>query len=273
MKCFLVALACLLALTACENINIHLAAEAGLDAVKAATLSDEDVQKLAARAAQHADHTNDVAPPESTHAKRLHRLVGDHLQEDGQNFNFKVYLSQDVNAFAMADGTIRIYSGLMDMLDDQELLFVIGHEMGHVAKRHIRKKMLLAYAGSALRKAIASQNNLAGDISRSMVGGFTETLLNAQFSQQEEREADDYGFLFLTAQGYDKASAVSALRKLATLGNNHSFLSSHPAPDARANRMEKKLYAPDQTTTDSLFSRLMAWLKELLSTLLQRFLP
>ena len=33
----------------------------------------------------------------------------------------------------MADGTIRVYSGLMDLMTDDELLFVIGHEMGHVA--------------------------------------------------------------------------------------------------------------------------------------------
>jgi putative metalloprotease len=35
-----------------------------------------------------------------------------------------------VNAFATADGTIRIYSGLMEMMTDDELIFVIGHEIG-----------------------------------------------------------------------------------------------------------------------------------------------
>jgi putative metalloprotease len=101
--------------------------------------------------------------------------------------------------------------------------------------------MMIAYGGSALRKAIASQNSLAGDISRSVLGSFTETLLNAQFSQQEEREADDYGLEFLIAKGYERKAAVSALQKLATLGANHSFLSSHPAPDRRAVRLEKQL--------------------------------
>jgi len=66
----------------------------------------------------------------------------------------------------MANGTIRVYSGLMDMLDDGELRFVIGHEMGHVMKNHIRKKIRLAYAASAVRKGIASQNNIAGDVAR-----------------------------------------------------------------------------------------------------------
>jgi putative metalloprotease len=36
----------------------------------------------------------------------------------------------------MADGSIRIYSGLMEMMDEGELLFVLGHEMGHVVEKH-----------------------------------------------------------------------------------------------------------------------------------------
>lgn len=139
----------------------------------------------------------------------------------------------------MADGTIRIYSGLMDMMDDGELRFVIGHEMGHVVRNHIRKKLQLAYAAGALRKGIASQANTVGAIAASQLGGFTEMLVNAQFSQQEEREADDYGAAFLERLGFERKPALTALRKLAALGNDHSFLASHPAPGARADRLEK----------------------------------
>ena len=100
----------------------------------------------------------------------------------------------------MADGTIRIYAGLMDLLDDGELLFVVGHEMGHMAKEHIRKKIRLAYAASAVRKGIASQGGAAGDVAGSLLGGLAEALLNAQFSQLEEKEADDAGLAFLKRQ-------------------------------------------------------------------------
>ena len=67
---------------------------------------------------------------------------------------------------------------------------------------------MLAYAGSAARKAIASQQNTAGEIARSAIGGLVEKLVNAQFSQQEEREADDYGVLYLQRLGYDVQPAV-----------------------------------------------------------------
>lgn len=126
-------------------------------------------------------------------------------------------------------------------MNDGELRFVIGHEMGHVMKKHIRKKIQLAYAASAVRKGIASQDGTAGEVARSALGGLAETLMNAQFSQLEEKEADDYGLLFMKKKEVEPKAAVSALKKLAGLGKGHSFLSSHPDPDKRAERLQTQL--------------------------------
>jgi putative metalloprotease len=238
-----------------------MALQAGADAVRAATLDDEDVQRLAVDVAQESDRKHEVAPPENPHAKRLEKLTGGYRMIDGREFHFKVYLSPMVNAFAMADGTIRIYSGLMDMMTDPELIFVIGHEIGHVVENHIKEKLRLAYAGSAVRKAIASQQNEIGDIARSAIGALTEGLLNAQFSQKEERESDDFGVKFLEQKGYGIQPAISALMKLAALGGNHSFLSSHPAPEKSAKRLQEKALTPTQHEDSSLLSRLVSWLK------------
>lgn len=228
-------------LSGCENTDVMTATDAGMDAVKAFTLSDQDVQKIAIQSAQSFDLKHTVAQPESKYAKRLNNLVRQQFQDGSLKFNYGAYISPEVNAFAMANGTIRVYSGLMDMLDDGELRFVIGHEMGHVMKNHIRKKIQLAYAASAVRKGIASQNNAVGDIARSMFGGLAETLMNAQFSQFEEKEADDYGLGFLKKEKFEPQDAVSALKKIATLGKGHSFLSSHPDPDKRAERLKAQL--------------------------------
>lgn len=248
-------------IAACEDTDVGMAIEAGKDAFQAATLTDEEVKRTALAVARKSDRENTVAPANNPYAQRLARLVGRGGQYDGDTFDFKVYLSSKVNAFAMADGTIRIYSGLMDMLDDRELTFVVGHETGHVAAEHIRKKIMMAYAGRAVRKAIASQRNEAGQIARSGIGALLETLVNSQFSQQEEREADDHGVLFLRRRGYDHRPAISALTKLATLGNRHAFLSSHPAPEARAKRIGAGGYEPLTVTDASLFERLWTWLK------------
>ncbi|WP_299983628.1 M48 family metalloprotease [Desulfobacula sp.] len=114
------------------------------------------------------------------------------------------------------------------------------------------------YAASAVRKGIASQENIAGDIARSVLGGLAQTLLSAQFSQAEEREADDFGILFLKKYGFDVNAAISALKKLDGLGKKHSFLSSHPAPAARAKRLKKKLDPPEKIGAASFFDKLIA---------------
>ncbi len=235
--CFLM----MIVFAGCEETDVRLATEAGLDAIKSITLKDEDIQRLAAKSAAYSDQKNIVAKGNNPYNLRMRRLVEDHYQEGNIRFNYKVYLSDTINAFAMADGTIRIYSGLMDMMNDGELRFIIGHEMGHVVKDHIRKKIQLAYAASAVRKGIASQNSAVGDIARSQLGGFAELLMNAQFSQFEEKEADDYGLKFLREKGYKPISAVTALKKLVSLGNDHSFLASHPAPGIRAERIQAQI--------------------------------
>lgn len=241
MKRFTILLLCLLFLSGCENTDVTIATDAGMDALKAVSLSDKDLEEIAERSAQLADQRHTLASADNRYAQRLARLVGRHQQDGDLTFTYGVYLSPEVNAFAMANGTIRIYSGLMDMLTDGELRFVVGHEMGHVKKNHIRKKIQLAYAASAVRKGIASQNNTAGDVARSLFGGLAEALLNAQFSQLEEKEADDYGLAFLRRERYEPKDAVSALEKLAQLGKGHSFLSSHPDPELRAERLQAQL--------------------------------
>ena len=262
---FAVCLCLVFMLSGCENTDVTTAVDAGRDAVKALTLSDQGVQDIAKISAQLADKQHAVAPTNNKYAKRLNGLVTQQFQEGNLKFNYAVYISPEVNAFAMADGTIRIYSGLMDMLEDGELRFVIGHEMGHVVKNHIKKKIQLSYASSAVRKAVSSQNSAVGELARSAVGSLAESLMNAQFSQLEEKEADDYGLGFLKREKYSTPDAVSALRKIAKLSKGHSFLSSHPDPEKRADRLQAQLEGNAlsiEETQQSLVSKVKIFMEQ-----------
>ena len=195
MRIFLL-LFSLILLGGCEDTNVYLATDAAKDAVTAVTLSDEQVVELARQASLSKDSHHRVAEPGSAYDKRLQQLTRRYRERDGQQFNFKVYLTDEVNAFAMADGTIRVYSGLMDLMDDDELLFIIGHEMGHVIHDHSRKKVVLAYGASALRKGLASQQNELGALAASVAGGFAEQLTNAQFSSTRKGRRTGMEFSF-----------------------------------------------------------------------------
>lgn len=77
---------CLLALYGCEDTNVRMATEAGMEVVQALTLSDQEIRELANSAAEHADKKHHIAPPENKYAQRLQRLIKGHLKEEGYNF-------------------------------------------------------------------------------------------------------------------------------------------------------------------------------------------
>ncbi|RYY10484.1 MAG: peptidase, partial [Alphaproteobacteria bacterium] len=163
-----------------------------------------------------------------------------------QPVNYKVYLTPDVNAWAMANGCVRVYSGLMDLMNDDELRGVIGHEEGHVALGHTRKAMQTAYATSAARDMAGAAGGNVAAMSQSQIGALAEKFVNAQFSQSQESEADNYSFDLLTRQKLKRDGLVTAFQKLAAMGGESgtSMLSSHPSSTDRAANMQKRI---DQT--------------------------
>jgi metalloprotease len=245
LKRLFVILFVLFAVTQTVNAGWNLpgAVSAGKDAVKAATLSDEDVNHLAQSASQHYDESNQVAQTSSPYAVRLAQITKGMKNDAGLKPDIKVYITDDVNAFAMANGSIRVYSGLMDKLTDDEVRYVIGHEIGHVNLGHSKKALQVAYAASAGRKAAAaSGNGGVVALSDSAMGELAEKLVSAQFSQSQERDADLYALKMMKHNNYDPKAAVSALRKLENLfGNESSVFASHPALGDRANALEKAL--------------------------------
>lgn len=231
----------ILLLTGCENVNTGILTDAVNDGLGAASMTSKDVLLLAEESRKDLDSQAVIADEKSEYYRRLFRLIDQNETFQNVSFNFKIYISNEINAFALPDGSIRIYSGLMDFLTDDELVFVIGHEMGHVINEDTLDKLRVAYGTRAVQKGLSSIKGDVGEVSASWVGDLSNALINSQFSQQEEREADDYGLYYLTVRGIDRNASVSALMKLATLGADHSFLSTHPEPEARANRLHERI--------------------------------
>jgi putative metalloprotease len=236
MKKLLIAtcLSATLLTTGCVDTGLS----AGTDFLKAATMTDEDAIALAAAAKKEMDASNDVAPAKNKYAKRLAKITKGLENEDGLNLDFKVYLVEDINAFAMADGTVRVYSGLMDILTDDEIRFVIGHEVGHVKLGHSKKAAQVAYASSGVQKGAAAAGGKVGALSQSQLGNFANKLVNSQFSQSQETDADTYAVKFMKRHGWDPKAGIGVMKKFQQMeaeagGSGHSVFSSHPASDDR----------------------------------------
>ncbi len=229
-----------------KNMDLGGALDAGANAMKAATLTDGDMQQMANQSCEYSDSQSKIAPANSKYVQRLNAIAKklDVAEVNGAKTNYKVYLTNDVNAWAMANGCIRVYSGLMDMMNDDEVMGVVGHEIGHVALGHSRKRYQVAFAAAAARGAAASAGGSIGALSKSELGDLTESLVKAQYSQSNESESDDYSFDLLVKRNLSPKGLITGFQKLAQLdGGNSSMFSSHPSSSDRASRLEARMKA------------------------------
>ncbi|WP_075182273.1 M48 family metallopeptidase [Pantoea sp. 1.19] len=233
-------------LTGCQNMDSNGLLQSGAQAFQAWSLTDEQVKTLSDQSCQKMDSEAQIAPANSEYTQRLNKIaaaLGDNI--NGTPANYKVYLTKDVNAWAMANGCIRVYSGLMDMMTDNEVEGVLGHEMGHVALGHTRKAMQVAVGTSAARTAIGSAGGIGASLSQSQLGDLGEKLINAQFSQTQETQADDYSFDLLKKRGISPDGLASSFDKLARLGGGQqsTLFDSHPDSAARAQHIRDRIAA------------------------------
>lgn len=238
----------------CGTLNQSRALKAGVTALQAFTVSDEMVKGYVKEFIHKSDSSNIVCGPDNAYTKRMERIAGSFNNKDG--INIKVYKTNDVNAFACADGSVRVYTGLMDIMTDDEVLGVIGHEIGHVMKKHTKNAYKKAILNAALREGVASTGDVAAVISDSAIGQLGEAVMNSQFSQKQELEADDYGYAFLKKHGKNPLAMAKSFRKLKELEEKagakqsaglQQLLSTHPQLDVRIERMEKRAAADGYT--------------------------
>ncbi|MHC9059417.1 metalloprotease LoiP [Pantoea sp. y20] len=246
MRATIVALGMASLLSGCEGFDNNALLQSGAQAYQAYALNDTQVKELSDQSCAQMDKDNQVAPANSEYQQRLNKIaaaLGDNI--NGVPANYKVYQTKDVNAWAMANGCIRVYSGLMDMMTDNEVEGVLGHEMGHVALGHTRKAMQVALTTTATRTAAASVGGVIGSLSQSQLGEMGEKLVNAQFSQTQETQADDYSFDLLKKRGIDPMGLATSFEKLTKLeqGRQSSMFDSHPDSEARAQHIRERIAA------------------------------
>jgi predicted Zn-dependent protease len=168
------------------------------------------------------------------------------LPDAGDPRRYTVHLVEDtlLNAFALPGGTIVINRGMMMRLQDESELFaVLGHEAGHVRKRHFLKRVarqLGLAAGAAL---------LIGDAGgvTSVIAGAGKDLVQLGHGRAAEEEADDEGLATLRRLRLDPQGMVRLLGHLKAadkgVGKTPEFISTHPSADRRIVRVQDALAA------------------------------
>ena len=252
MKRLLAFAAGVLMLVSCsETFDASRALQGGMIAAQALSLTDEQVQAYVHEYITQLDAQSKVLPETNAYTKRLRSLTKGLTAVDGIPLNFKVFQEDQVNAFACADGSVRVYTGIMDVMSDNELLGVIGHEIGHVAMKHTKKEMRASLLTSAALEGIASTSQTAATLTDSQLGAIGNSILNARYSRKQETQADDYGYEFLKACGknpWGMAMSFEKLQKVAGSSGSQAsavqkLFSSHPDTESRIQRMAERATA------------------------------
>lgn len=234
--------------TASAQFNLKKAVNSATKAVQAMTLTDAQMAAYVKESVDWMDTHNPVPGEDDPYTIRLRKLTEGIKDADGIPLNFKVYDVIDVNAFACHDGSVRVFSSLMDIMNDDELLGIIGHEIGHVLKHHSKNAFKTELLTGALKDAVASTGGVAAALTESQLGDLGSALVNAKYSQKQEKEADDCGYDFLVANGKNPWGMVMAFEKMQKMegdagvkpGYVDKMFSSHPETEARIKAMTKR---------------------------------
>lgn len=216
--------------------------------------TDQEIQQMSAQSCIQMDKEAKLASANSKYTKRLNKIAQKLATDvNGVPLNYKVYITKDINAFAMPNGCVRVYSGLMDLMNDDEVMGVVGHEIGHVALGHTKERFQVQGAAMMARDVATMVGGKAAEFSASEYADLAHAVIGGQFSQANESEADDYSFDLLTKRNLNREGLITAFEKLASLNSGSKenkgvvdnvlggLTGSHPDAQARANHLRNRL--------------------------------
>ncbi|MDP2314255.1 MAG: M48 family metalloprotease [Pseudomonadota bacterium] len=216
-------------------------------------------------------------PEQQRRVERITRRVLAASDRPDLIFNVKLLADEEVNASALPGGFLQVNKGLLDLVDDNELAFVIGHELSHVILRHGASTMNLQAATHSVTDLQATRT--AEDRAAARKKATELYLMMASHSRQLELEADLYGQLYAVRAGYPSAASVTALQDLeASIGVNLSPAevpwASHPLFAERIDQLQKGFGSLQRTHAQ--FDAGLTWLRagryEQAATSFQQFL-
>ena len=183
---------------------------------------------------------------ETERIRRIGRRVARVSDRQDYQYHFFLIEKDEMNAFTTPGGNIYLFSGLMDKLTtDDQIAFVMAHEIGHCAARHTVKKYQAALGYNLIGSIILGQ--VGGEKAReitSMSSNVIMSLVFSAYSRRDEYEADRLGVKYLRLAGYDPKASIAALETLQKESGNAGgplALRSHPYLPDRIEAVRKEI--------------------------------
>jgi Zn-dependent protease with chaperone function len=196
-----------------------------------------------------------MKPTPLTQARRteltalFRRVAGPGADAAGYRLEFRSCPAVGANAFALPSGIVIITDELVEMAgQDDGIAAILAHELGHVRGRHALRHVLQSSAAGLI---IAT---LTGDLVSitSLAATLPTVLVNASFSREFEREADDAAMAWMKSAGVPPRRYAELLGKLqaqldvrsgtSAVGKSpaRNYLSTHPDTGDRIRRILKE---------------------------------
>lgn len=160
-------------------------------------------------------------------------------QQRAQDWQIRVFESEQANAFALPGGYMGINTGLLNVARTQDqLAAVIGHEIGHVLARHANERVSTQTATQIGLSVLSSVSGMQGPGGQQMMGALG---LGAQygvllpFSRRHESEADVIGLWLMADAGFDPRASVALWQNMEAAGGTRppAWMSTHPSQGQR----------------------------------------
>lgn len=177
-------------------------------------------------------------------ADRVTAVIDD--REPG-DWEVTVFEQDQVNAFALPGKKIGIYTGLLDVAQNQhQLATVVAHEVAHVLAQHGNERMSTQYATSTgldLVAMMAGSDTTAKRTALGLLGLGAQVGVLLPFSRTQETEADVMGLDLMARAGFKPGESVDLWRNMIaeSEGAPPEFLSTHPSGESRIDVLQKHL--------------------------------
>jgi predicted Zn-dependent protease len=165
------------------------------------------------------------------------KTLGTGLDDDFQPLKITVVNNDQINAFALPGGFMFVNTGLLQKIESpEELIGVLGHEIGHVVNRHGIKRI-----GQSIWLQILMAT-IFGDIGTIAEAGAAHAtlLIDQSFDRDQESESDQFGLDLMLKTGYAPKNFPAFFERLPDSGV-HEWFSTHPDPERRAKELRARL--------------------------------
>ncbi|MCW8195011.1 M48 family metallopeptidase [Proteobacteria bacterium 005FR1] len=213
-------------------------------------MSSEQMSQMGAQAFEQMKSEKPLVDNPAT--RRYVQCVADAVTQtldDGQGWEVAVFQDDAVNAFALPGKKIGVFTGLLDVAENQhQLAAVIGHEIAHVLADHSNARVSANYATAAgLQLVEAVISGEAGGATREQIMALLG--LGAQYGvlmpygRGQESEADQLGLQYMAEAGFRPEAAVDLWQNMAEAGGPAppELLSTHPSPQSRIEDLREQI--------------------------------